>query len=175
MKKLYFVRHGESEANAKGLFAGHWDVPLTNKGRSQAEIEGQQAKGLNIGCIVSSPLLRAKETAEIIADAIGYPRGKIVYSDLFMERDYGELKGRPWDDVDGIDFDKIPGIEATERLVKRAKEAVNFLREIKADNVLLVGHGTSGRAIRDQILKQTGDIEVPIEDEIPNSKIVEWI
>jgi uncharacterized phosphatase len=175
MKKLYFIRHGESEATLKGLFAGRWDVPLTENGISQAELAAVQAKTLLIDCIVSSPLKRASQTAAIIAEASGYPKDKIVFSDLFTERDYGDLQGRPWADVDDIDFDSIPNIETTEQVIDRAKKAVNFLQQIGADNILLVGHGTSGRAIRDQIRKRVGDIEVSIEQEIPNARIVEWI
>lgn len=176
MKKLYFVRHGESEANSKELFAGRWDVPLTETGKQQAALAAEQLKRLGIDCIVSSPLLRARQTAEIIADIIKYPRQKIVFSDLFLERDYGDLQGRPWHEVADIDFDSIPNIETSERLLERAAEAAQFLQKIDADNILLVGHGTSGRAIRDQVLKRTGgDIEVTIDQEIPNSTIVEWL
>ncbi|HVX58577.1 MAG TPA: histidine phosphatase family protein [Candidatus Saccharimonadales bacterium] len=175
MKKLYFVRHGESEANAKGLFAGRWDVGLTEKGKKQAAKAGHDVVSLRIDCIVSSPLLRARQTAEIIADRIGFPIDEVIYSDLLMERDYGELQGRPWDQVEDTDFDKIPGIETTHHLIDRAKEAVNFLGNIQAENMLLIGHGTSGRVIRDQLLKQQNEIEVSIEQEIPNSTVVEWL
>jgi uncharacterized phosphatase len=175
MKKLYFARHGESEANFKQLFAGRWDIPLTDLGRLQARQAGSLAKGLKIDCIVSSPLIRAQETAEIIASEIGYPANKIIYSDLFMERDYGDLQGQPWRGIKITDFDKIPNIEKGDKLSARAIQAAQFLSDIKADNVLLVGHGTMGRTIRDYLLRQHGDIEVSIENELPNSQIVEWI
>jgi broad specificity phosphatase PhoE len=175
MKKLYFIRHGESEANEKRLFAGRWDISLTAAGREQARAEAAQVKKLGIDCIVSSPLRRARETAEIIADGIGYPKKDIIYSDLFMERDYGDLQGKPWDSADKINFDEVPNIEPEKDLMARAATSAKMLQEIKADNVLLVGHGTSGRLIRDQLLNQSGRVEVSIHEEIPNSSIVEWI
>lgn len=176
MKKLYFIRHGESEANKNRLFAGKWDVPLTKLGLKQARQASVDAKDLRIDCIVSSPLLRARQTAEIIADGIGYPKAKIIYSNLFSERDYGDLQGQPWASVENIEFDEVSNIETTAQLINRASRAVRFLQQLKANNILLVGHGTSGRAIRSQILGQVDNaVEVPIEDEIPNSHIVEWL
>ena len=41
MTKLLVIRHGQSEANLQGLFAGHWDTPLTQLGKTQAEITGE--------------------------------------------------------------------------------------------------------------------------------------
>ncbi|HET9721961.1 MAG TPA: histidine phosphatase family protein [Candidatus Saccharimonadales bacterium] len=176
MKKLYFIRHGESEANKNKVFAGRWDIPLTEEGIRQAHRAGKSARELEIDCIVSSPLQRAKHTAEIIADEINYSREKIVISDLFSERDYGDLSGKLWSSVANIDFDMIPNIETTAELIGRADQAVRFLQALKSDNVLLVGHGTAGRAVRSQILGQIKNaVEVPIEDEIPNSQVVEWL
>lgn len=176
MKKLFFVRHGESEANAKALFAGRWDIGLTDRGKQQAKLAGADAKKLGIDCIVSSPLKRAKETAQIIAAEIGYPKNSIIFSNLLMERDYGDLQGKPWDSVNYINFDEVPNIETEKELTVRAAKGAKMLQEIKADNILFVGHGTSGRLIRDRLLKKSGNqIEVSIHEEIPNSSIVEWI
>jgi broad specificity phosphatase PhoE len=68
MKKIYFVRHGESEANVKKIVAGsETDAAITEKGRVQAEKAGQELLDKKIELIVSSPLTRTKETATIIA------------------------------------------------------------------------------------------------------------
>jgi len=175
MKKLYFARHGESEANQKKLFAGTWDTPLTELGRSQAKNEGEQAQQLKIDLIVSSTLVRAHETAEIIAQEIDYPKDKILTSELMRERNYGELQQKPYSAADGADFEEVAGIETSQQLLERGVVAVNFLQSLPADNILVVGHGTFGRVLRDQILKQRNAIEVPIEDELPNAQIIEWI
>src|SRR5436309_1380376 len=68
MKKIYFVRHGESEANSLGLSAGsEFDTPLTNFGREQARKAGQELKDKKIELIIASPMERTVETATIIA------------------------------------------------------------------------------------------------------------
>lgn len=175
MKKLYFVRHGESEANKKELFAGRWDVTLTDLGRAQAKMAAKQVARIKVDRIVSSPLLRAKETAEIIAQEIGYPKNEILLCDLFVERDYGELTQKTWKNAAKIDFENVAGIESGASLEKRAGQAAQLLQNLKEDTIVLVGHGTSGRAVRDQLLKHSGDIEVPIEEEILNAQIVRWI
>ena len=175
MKKLYFVRHGESEANAKRLFAGRWDVPLTELGLAQAHHAGRETKSLGIDLIVSSPLKRARQTAETIASEIGYPKDKIVYSDLFKERDYGAMQEKPWDDATGINFDTIPGAEKEAALLERATEGAKFIRNLPEDNILIVGHGTNGRAILRSLTKQEGEVEVSLENEIPNGHPVRWI
>ena len=175
MKKLYFIRHGESVGNLKRVFTGRWDVPLTELGQEQAKQAAAQAEKLNIDCIVSSPLLRARQTAEIIADEIGYPLDKIVFSDLLMERDYGDWQQQPYSVADGKDFEDVPNVEPEQQLLKRGEQAAKFLRTIRADNVLVVAHGTIGRVLRDQVLRRSSQVEVPIDQEIPNAEIIEWL
>lgn len=175
MKKLYFARHGESQANKDLVFAGTWDIPLTRLGRNQAKKEGEQARSLNIDCIVSSPLVRAFETAQIIADSIGYPRDKIVRSDLLQERNYGELQQKPYTVLDELVFEEVPGLETNSQLLTRGDKAVQFINQLPYDTILIVGHGTFGRVLRDNITKQHNDIEVPIKDELPNAKITRWL
>ena len=176
MKKLYFIRHGESLGNLKRLFTGQWDVPLTELGQQQARAATQNAQNLQIECIVSSPLIRARQTAEIIAAAIGYPKDKILYSDLFMERNYGDWQQQSYEVADGKDFEKVPNIELEAHLLKRASQAADYLKNIKTNNVLVVGHGTQGRVLQQEIFnRHTKQIEVPIKDEIPNAQIIEWL
>ena len=78
---IYFVRHGESEANVKAVFAGQKEnSPLTEKGREQALATAKEIKKeeLKINRIISSPLKRSFETAKIIAEEIGFDSSKIV-------------------------------------------------------------------------------------------------
>ena len=66
--KLLFIRHGESEANLRGVFAGgDDDTPLTDIGRGQAIKAGRSIFGEKIDAIISSPLSRTKETAQLVA------------------------------------------------------------------------------------------------------------
>ncbi len=74
-KPFYLMRHGETEANARGVVAGSLDTPLTEKGRQQAQASKPILKALPRmpELIVHSPLSRAKETAEILNQNYGLP------------------------------------------------------------------------------------------------------
>ena len=83
---LILVRHGRTAANAAGLVLGRLDIPLDDVGRAQAQALARALP--EVVHIISSPLLRARETA----DAFGRP---VVIDDRWIELDYGELDGRP--------------------------------------------------------------------------------
>ncbi len=68
---LYFVRHGRAESNRSGRFAGWGPDPLLPEGRAQAEEAAHALKGRGIEALFSSPVRRARETAEIIASHLG--------------------------------------------------------------------------------------------------------
>lgn len=81
-KTVYFVRHGQSEGNV-GTVYQPLNSPLTEKGRGQAGYIAERMAALSFELIVSSPLARAKETAEVISERVRKP---IEFSDLFIER-----------------------------------------------------------------------------------------
>lgn len=168
MKHLYFVRHGESELNVQRVFAGQLDTPLTDRGREQARVAAEQARGLGIDAIVSSPLIRALETAQIIARSIGYSADRIIVNNVFKERFLGELQGKSWDTFDE-DATDDNGAETDEALLERAGAGLALLREIEADTVLLVGHGSFSKALRQAIDPHN------IYDEPANAEIVQLI
>ena len=175
MKKLYFIRHGLSEMNKSGHFAGTIDTPLTNEGRAQAKTAGAGAKDLKIDLIVSSPLSRARETAEIIAREIGYPKDKIIYSNLIIERHWGDLEGAPHVTVE--DLDEVPNAETGSQLLERSEKALRYLESLDAENILVVSHGTFGRALRHHIIhdepfiNRTSDASI----RLPNGEVIQWI
>jgi broad specificity phosphatase PhoE len=146
MKHLYFVRHGLSVMNKKGIFSGRTETPLASEGVHQAKLAGQGAKDLGIDCIVSSPMKRAIDTATIIAREIGYPADKIIVSDLFMERAFGSLEGQTYQPH--MNLEDIEGVEKAELIVERAKVGVDYLQSIPATTILVVSHGAIGRALR---------------------------
>ena len=85
MTTLIFVRHGQSEANEKHIFAGHFDVPLTELGKKQAECTAEFLKNYDIDVLYSSDLQRAYNTALPIAkaknlDIIKNPRLREIYA-----------------------------------------------------------------------------------------------
>jgi probable phosphoglycerate mutase len=99
---LYFVRHGESQANVDQVFAGiKRPAPLTRIGRQQARLAGQGILDMKIGIdqIVSSPLARARETAEIIADSLGLDPAGISFDARLIQYDVGALTGESTQEV----------------------------------------------------------------------------
>jgi len=96
-KEIYFIRHGETEWNKKGLAQGSRnDIPLNEIGIIQAKYVGKylneyRQKDKNFDLILCSPLIRTKETAYEICKEIGYDTNKIVYFDELVENDQGLL------------------------------------------------------------------------------------
>jgi broad specificity phosphatase PhoE len=93
---LYFIRHGESEANERNQFVGRQDSPLTRLGVEQAEQAGRAIarKGLVFDEMHVSPLQRARFTAQQIAEVSGNTAAAIHVSDALLERHFGVLQGR---------------------------------------------------------------------------------
>jgi 2,3-bisphosphoglycerate-dependent phosphoglycerate mutase len=87
-----FLRHGESIGNAEERFQGQSDYPLTEAGRQQAQqLAARWAMdGVDLDLVVTSPLVRAWETANIIADALRIP---VEVDPIWMERNAGEIAG----------------------------------------------------------------------------------
>lgn len=90
MTTICLVRHGETDWNALGMIQGKTDIPLNQKGIKQAKECGVFLKSDTWDVIVTSPLTRAKQTAEIISSIIDKP--SIEMAD-FIERDYGDAEG----------------------------------------------------------------------------------
>lgn len=151
MKKIYFVRHGESEANAAGLTAGYeLDTPLTAKGRSQAKETGLRLKDKQIKLIISSPLGRAMDTAKIIAEVIGYNPEKIIPSQDLIERGVGIYSGQPDDGYlkDAYDNKLHPSVESAQAMHDRVVKALAWIKNLPEDEILVVSHGGISRVLR---------------------------
>lgn len=87
--KLYVVRHGETIENSNDCLCGRINSSLTEKGKEQAKQVKKYFENKSIDLIVSSPLERCKQTAQIISDN----RIPIIYSDSLLGRDHGEFTG----------------------------------------------------------------------------------
>lgn len=172
MKKLYFIRHGLSELNVKGLYAGHTETPLTDEGRRQAKKAGRDATGLNIDLIVSSPLGRALETAQLAAKEIGYPEDKIIVDDRLIERHFGELEAQPYSPHHSEDHRLQHGAETSEKLIDRVRGFLDWLESQQADNILVVSHGSTGRALR-SLIKEDFPFSHP--SHLGNAELYEWL
>ncbi len=88
--RLYVVRHGQTERSARLVYSGQADVPLTATGRDQALDAAERLAGCGVDAIVSSPLVRARDTAAAIAAATGIP---MSVDERLIEVDYGPFEG----------------------------------------------------------------------------------
>lgn len=146
MKHLYFVRHGLSVMNKKGVFSGRTETPLTPEGEQECHNAGQQLCTAGIDLIVSSPIRRAYDSARIIAEELGIDPDNIIVNELFIERSFGPLEGTPY--TTEADLDGTAGVEHSTKLIERTAKGLEFLRSLDADTILVVSHGAVGRALR---------------------------
>ena len=161
---LLLVRHGQSEWNARGLMQGQTDaIPLTELGHAQAAAGAEELAALGPGALISSDLLRARQTAEHCARATGLP---VTTTAALREQGYGVLEGRPsrelWDVVDWTDPHwATEGGESLARLHRRVASFLALLRaEPPADVVALVTHGDTIRAVQ-AVAAGLGPAELP--------------
>lgn len=91
MRRILLARHGETEWNALGRLQGHTDVPLNDRGRVQARELAAGVAGHGIEAVVTSDLLRARETGEIVAAALGL--GAFAIEPALRERRFGVFEG----------------------------------------------------------------------------------
>lgn len=96
MTKLLLVRHGRSAWNTEGRIQGQADIPLDEIGWQQAQRVAERLKVEPIDAIYSSPLQRARVTAEMLADKLNL---SITCDDRLMEYDFGVVSGLTWDGV----------------------------------------------------------------------------
>jgi uncharacterized phosphatase len=174
MKRLYFIRHGLSQGNIDGVWSGTIDTPLSPLGKKQAKEAGQKAKGLRIDYIISSPLSRAHDTAKIVAKEIGCLADKIHINELFIERHFGELEGKPW--APDLNLDGITDIETVDTLLERARLALEYIKTLPEENILIVSHGCFGRAIISNIPGEKFHNHNPPKTALlPNAEVIRWI
>lgn len=157
---IYLVRHGECVDNVKHILNGHHDTPLTVFGRQQIGLTAKKLVKIKIKAIYSSPLLRAKQSALIMAKVLGFKPKDIVYDLGLIERDYGVLTGQPRKDIPLfskkiLQGDKLEyfldgrGTEPFSQVYKRAKKVLTKLRLIaKEGSIIVVTHGDFGMMMR---------------------------
>ncbi|MCP5059131.1 MAG: histidine phosphatase family protein [bacterium] len=141
------IRHAESTMNAAGLWQGQADAPLSPKGREQAGALAEAFRGRAIAALVSSDLSRARETAEILAAALGIvPRLEPDLREMdvgaWSAQPHAELLGRYPDEVARVragDWDVRPGGGECRREVRtRAVAALERAREATGEGLLAV-------------------------------------
>jgi broad specificity phosphatase PhoE len=146
--QFVFLRHGESVGNAQSRWQGQSDYPLTEKGRAQAHslAERWKAENTSFDLVIASPLMRAKETAEIVASALNV---KMETDEIWLERAIGEMEGLTAEEVRQkprppyvTPYDSIGGDgEGDWALYLRAGQALHGLLHRPAGSYLIVSHG----------------------------------
>lgn len=152
MTSIALVRHGETAWNAAERLQGTSDIPLNENGRRQARATAAILARSHWDVIVSSPLQRAAETAEIIAEAVALPVTE--HLDSLLERGYGEAEGitdaealQRWPDGN------FPGMDSEETVTAHGMDGVETLRgQFPTGRVLAVTHGTLIRLVMSEVV-----------------------
>lgn len=147
MKRILYVRHGESTANINGV-AGVSDAQLTEKGAEQARITGKNLKNEGVATIACSPFIRARQTAEIIAQELNIPVYELVTIDELQERYLGEFEGTTGQSPEFfLNSDKEGGIESRQHMIDRASKSIEKLKaltEERGGTTVAIAHGQIG-------------------------------
>jgi 2,3-bisphosphoglycerate-dependent phosphoglycerate mutase len=161
---LVLVRHGQSDWNLKNLFTGWRDVGLTEKGVAEARAAGKKlkAQGLHFDVAFTSVLSRAQRTLDFVLEEMGETDITVFKDQALNERDYGDLSGLNKDDarkkwgeeqvhVWRRSYDVAP--PGGESLRDTAARVLPYYiqeilpRVLRGDNVIVVAHGNSLRAL----------------------------
>jgi len=161
--KILFVRHGESKDDLINAYGGWADFHLTENGKTQINNTAKKIKNLDIEFvkILSSPLIRAKESSEIISKELNIP---IEIFEYVKERNtYGILCGMekeearqkyPWL-VEAYDKGEyVEGSERIDDIDRRSKRAFDLIKNMSISNVLVLTHGNFLKSLFPQVLNK---------------------
>lgn len=176
MKRLYLLRHGQTEFNVKKLVQGRCDSPLTDLGRKQAGMAAAWLKGHDVvpDKVVSSPLGRAMDTAQLVATELLGPDAAVEPCEGIIERCYGTFEEGPHDalptDVWDPGEDLIPfGGEGSQALQERMVDTLtNIMGSEGIETLLAVSHGSASR----QFIKAAAPADFKLPTKLPNCAIM---
>lgn len=175
--KIFITRHGQTEWNALGRLQGRKDIELNEAGRKQAVTTSEKIKNEKIDIIITSPLKRARETAEIINKQFNV---EIIADDRLIERCYGDFEGitKPELKEKKIQYPEIDdacnylknidifNMETMQDLCARIYECLDEITmKYKDKNLLIVTHGSSSIPIKCYFMKY------PLENLVDREKI----
>lgn len=138
----WVLRHGEAESNVRQIVSGRVDgeYPLTERGKQEVAAAAEKLKAEKIDAIIASPVWRTKESAELLAGIVGFPKDKIIFDDRLREVDFGDLEGESV----AAYHQALPG--QCEDLAEVRTRALSFLYHLDAERqgqkILLVTHQT---------------------------------
>ena len=164
--QLYILRHSETDLNTKGVMQGWLDAPLNQHGRDLAALTGQGMRGLHFDKCITSPLIRAKETAQIVLRESGNVL-PIATDDRIREINAGDLEGRKIAEIgeagtlffkDPFHFGGFPNGETIRDVCERTQR---FLKELIAHDdgktYLICTHGCATRAMLNFLYEDPSD------------------
>ncbi len=173
---VYLARHGQTAYNLERRFQGHLPVPLDDTGRLQAADLAQRASAHDFAALWCSPLLRARETADIVAERIGVePREDT----RMMETDAGDWTDRLFSDVQAEDPQGFAGFingqpdfafPGGESFAQQGVRVAAALADVEQDDLpaLVVCHGV---VIRIALFQRAGH-KVALAERVPNAALV---
>jgi broad specificity phosphatase PhoE len=183
---MLFARHGESEANVLNVFSNRGlKHSLTEKGRGQAAALAQKLEGFSVARIFSSPLLRAVQTAEILADVLNVP---YEVFDALREYDCGVLEGRS-DAASWAEYHRVlekwvyhqrweSRIEGGESFLEIWDRFVPFIEHLlkeygdTSQGLVLVGHGGLYRCMLPLVLDNV-DVDFAMQHTLSHTGYVQ--
>ena len=176
MKKLYLLRHGQTEFNVKKLVQGRCDSPLTDLGRKQAGMAAAWLKAHDVvpDKVVSSPLGRAMDTAQLVATELLGLDAEVEPCEGIIERSYGTFEEGPHDalptDVWDPGEDLVPfGGEGSRTLQERMVGTLtNLMGAEGIETLLAVSHGSASR----QFIKAAAPEGFELPAKLPNCAIM---
>ncbi|MDE5582769.1 MAG: histidine phosphatase family protein [Ruminococcus sp.] len=160
---LYIMRHGQTEWNAKHKLQGRTDIPLSDKGRTMARSAGNEYRNIHFDVCYCSPLVRAKETAEILLKDRNIP---VITDDRLVEMSFGVYEGKEncfqLKESNIYTLFKQPEkyivpVENGESFDELYSRTGEFIREVvepqlkEHKDILIVGHGAMNNSIICQI------------------------
>ncbi|NLT13906.1 MAG: histidine phosphatase family protein [Clostridiales bacterium] len=140
---FYLIRHGETDWNRQNRLQGIEDIELNGTGVSQSYGCARAFRNIPVDRILTSPLKRAKATAEIMAETLN--AGPVIVEQDLTERDFGKLSGLRYEDRETLFArNEDPCMEPRENVIERFMNVLyRYLDAEAADSIVVVSHGAS--------------------------------
>lgn len=141
--KIYLIRHGQTDWNLEGRFQGREDIALNEHGILQAVKCGEAISRETFQAVITSPLSRARKTAEIIAEKISV--NQIIVDEAITERDFSKVSGMTPKEreafyASGEKDDKEPWEDLCKRMISSIRR---YGEQFSDSNIVMVSHGAS--------------------------------
>jgi broad specificity phosphatase PhoE len=182
MTLLLLIRHGETDWNREGRFMGRTDLPLNMAGLAQAETAAASLRGQKLDAIYTSDLQRARQTAEIVARAVGAP---VIPDARLREIDQGEWEGKLFSRILETDAEifarrrrepldtTAPGGESVRQIQARLLPLLDEIaRRHPRGRVALVSHGVTLAVMKVHLL---GLAVETVWDQVPEHLAIEEV